>query len=137
MKARRPLLPIQPDIELMTFGILANIDKPGVQQVTTHVISYLRGKQQEVVVHEELGTWYNLQKGVSRIDVSSMRNSESLARSLDILIALGGDGTMLKAARIAGYCGVPGVAEERHSCASAVWRRLGSEAHVSLRVFRR
>jgi NAD+ kinase len=91
----------------MTFGIIGNITKPVLHEVTRDLLAYLAKKQVQYLVHDELGRWYNTIGGTPFVAESVMRSSSEIVRHCDIMIVLGGDGTMLSAARIVGASNVP------------------------------
>src|SRR5437773_8190079 len=91
----------------MRFGILGNISKPVIRSVTADLLEYIRSNHHDAVVHSELAAWYNANGGMPPIAASEVCPAENLASSCDLLIALGGDGTMLYAARLVGSRGVP------------------------------
>lgn len=91
----------------MTFGIVGNITKPVLLEVTRNLLAYLTKKQLSYVVHDDLARWYNNAGGKPAIDESMMSGSAEIARKCDMMISLGGDGTMLSAARIVGASNIP------------------------------
>ncbi len=90
----------------MKFGIIGNTAKPAIRSVTGNLITFLRAKNLSYVVDEELGKRMNADKS-SSLDPSVLCLESELPRNCDLLIALGGDGTMLAAARIVGKYGTP------------------------------
>jgi len=91
----------------MRFGILGNINKSAILNVTGNLISYLNHKRLSYVVHTELGEWFNKSNTGVQIEKGVMTTDADLPQWCDIIIALGGDGTMLTAARIVGAHGNP------------------------------
>jgi len=83
----------------MTFGIIGNIDKPATKEVAANLLDYLKKKRAPFVVHESLAKLL----GVSDSAVAE----QDLPGKCTMLIALGGDGTMLSTARIIGQRGIP------------------------------
>ena len=91
----------------MTFGIIGNTAKEVVRDVTRDVVAYLEQKGSKVLVHEALARWCD-SSGSTRKIPDSMKCPESdLLQKSDIVISLGGDGTMLAAARIVGKKSIP------------------------------
>src|SRR6516164_3219287 len=91
----------------MTFGLLGNIAKPTVIPITVDLVAYLAAKKQRAVVHAQLMDWCaknGARPGVSEKDV--LPDAE-FASSCDMIISLGGDGTMLSTARLVAAKGVP------------------------------
>lgn len=79
-------------------GIIAKIDKPQAIEVSEKLVSWLKGKGIEPVIDEGLG---------SLLGLSGCCSKKELASISDMLLVLGGDGTMLAAARLAGSSGIP------------------------------
>ena len=89
----------------MIFGIMGNVRKPSVRAVSEDLLVYLRKRKLRYIFHDELGSFLKQQKAIVETDV--FVSVEELPRRCDVLISLGGDGTMLSAARIVGAAGVP------------------------------
>lgn len=83
----------------MKFGVIGNTSKPATNVVAKNLFSYLKKKSLPFIVHDELAQWLGVSEA-SCVDTDLPKHS-------DILIALGGDGTMLTAARIVGQHGTP------------------------------
>lgn len=85
----------------MKFGIIGNIHKPTLPEVVIDLISYFREKKIDFVVSDDVVALicklkrYNFKE-------SNVASSKLLPANCDVLIAFGGDGTMLAAARIVG-----------------------------------
>lgn len=83
----------------MKFGIIGNTSKPATKVVAKNLLGYLKKQSLPFILHDELAQW---------LDISDASCPEKdLPEHCDILIALGGDGTMLTAARIVGQHGTP------------------------------
>ncbi len=91
----------------MKFGILGNTNKPGIAEVTGALITLLREREQPFVVQQELVSLYHRMAGTERLKEPSISPAEELPRRCELLVSLGGDGTMLTAARVVGSLGVP------------------------------
>lgn len=91
----------------MKFGIIGNIRKSTITEITKDLIGYLTLKNIPFVVDKEFGQRFNRSGSELIIDEEIMVNEVEISRRCDILIALGGDGTMLAAARIIGKKGIP------------------------------
>jgi NAD+ kinase len=87
----------------MKFGIVGNLDKPELGEAVTLLVAQL----------EQSGVRYLLDDGIVtglRVRVGSHGKAvkrEECLRDADVAIALGGDGTMLAAARLVGAHGTP------------------------------
>ncbi len=91
----------------MKFGIIGNTAKPNVVAVTGKVIDFLRRYRTEFVVEANLAKKLHEGAMISAVTAVDSRPAGDIGKSCDMLIALGGDGTMLSAARLVGPLGVP------------------------------
>ena len=91
----------------MKFGIVGNIDKEATGEVTRNLISYLGAKKLAYCVQDDLAFWYNKHGLTPKIDRSTICSESELIDMSAIVIALGGDGTMLAVARKVGPKGKP------------------------------
>ena len=80
----------------MTFGIYGNTAKPVIKKITKQLISFLSRKNISFILHSELG------KLLGKNKKYATANEKDLPGQCDMLIALGGDGTILSAARLVG-----------------------------------
>lgn len=79
-------------------GIIAKTDKPQAVEISGKLINWLKGKGVEPVIDGELGSLLGAPEGCARSE---------MAACSDMLLVLGGDGTLLSAARLAGTSGIP------------------------------
>ncbi|MBI5287277.1 MAG: NAD(+)/NADH kinase, partial [Deltaproteobacteria bacterium] len=79
-------------------GIIAKLNKPEALKIAREVAEWLAARGVEVFVEEELGRMIGYQKACFR---------DKLPDLIDLLLVLGGDGTMLSAARLVGGKGIP------------------------------
>jgi NAD+ kinase len=86
----------------MKIGIIANPDKPLVKSVIPELVAWLTERKQEPWVAEENGLPI---KGVP--GVNCCKGFDELAQACEVILAMGGDGTLLKAARIVGGTDIP------------------------------
>ena len=81
----------------MKFGIIANIQKNRVMDVVIPFIKWLLSQKQQVVIDQKLQDLIQLKE--QRIQVVPV---SVLSERSDCIVAMGGDGTMLTAARLVG-----------------------------------
>ena len=91
----------------MKFGIIANTAKPSTRDVLKNLLTFLRKKHIQFVLHGDLGNWLRTGGLGLSVDEKSIIPESDLPENCDMLIALGGDGTMLAAARIIGRHDIP------------------------------
>lgn len=81
----------------MKIGIIANIQKPKVMESLQPFINWLMERKIGPVMSHQLYDWLKLDD--PRVEIVDLN---VLARGSDLVIAMGGDGTMLTAARLIG-----------------------------------
>jgi NAD+ kinase len=81
----------------MKIGIIANIQKPKVSESMQPFINWLVQRKINPVMSHQLYDWLTFDD--PRVEIVDL---EDLARASDLVIAMGGDGTMLTAARLIG-----------------------------------
>lgn len=81
------------------FGIVGHLDRPQVKKVTENIIRWTKDNGVECRVCE------NLSKLVGNSEISS--GDDEIWKYSDVVISLGGDGSMLSAARVAGIHDIP------------------------------
>lgn len=91
----------------MKFGLMGNLEKTQITPVLTELLRTLEGKHVECFLADDLAEYIDRQTGGRVMDDDHRRSSKQLVELCDILIALGGDGTMLSAARLVGSKGTP------------------------------
>jgi NAD+ kinase len=91
----------------MKFGIVGNTNKPVIADVTAILLRHLRHKGSPFVVQNDLAEIYNRHDGAVPLTGTQVSARGEFPNGCDVLIALGGDGTMLTAARFAGPQGIP------------------------------
>lgn len=91
----------------MRIAVIGNTTKAGLRDVFRILLDYFTRHSLTYRVHEDLGRWYNTGAPERRIDPLLFVPETALASSADIIVALGGDGTMLAAARQYGPSGTP------------------------------
>jgi len=91
----------------MKFGIMGNLQKPRLEEVSRHLLQFLHAKKIEYCLEESLAQWLIVRDTELSIGPAEFIDPDLLASRCDIIIALGGDGTMLNAARLVGSRGTP------------------------------
>lgn len=86
----------------MKFGIIGNLQKSTLLEVCRHLLQFLDGKKIRYCLEENLARWLQVRDVTLSIGPSAFFEETILPAKCDVLIALGGDGTMLTAARIVG-----------------------------------
>ena len=86
----------------MIYGIIANTGKSELFEMLPDLISWLEKHGNSIILETDIiSTSKNEMKGIESAD------RESIASKCDIVLALGGDGTILAASRAVGSSGVP------------------------------
>ncbi|NCO24543.1 MAG: NAD(+) kinase [Candidatus Infernicultor aquiphilus] len=86
-------------MKLNSVGLVINYEKEKAQEITNWIVDWLSFKK--IKVYVEGGK----DKGIRRKDFSC--TNEKFFNSVDLIISLGGDGTLLRAAKIAATDGIP------------------------------
>jgi NAD+ kinase len=81
----------------MKIGIFANIDKTMVKDTLPPLIEWLYKKEQKVVISHKIIELFKLNKKYCQVV-----DLQDLPRVSDLMVAMGGDGTMLAVARLVG-----------------------------------
>jgi NAD+ kinase len=76
---------------LKSIGIVVNPAKPLARKILPDTLSWLKGKGFRVVVVSE--------RDLDFVDPSYLVSPDALSKNCDVVIAMGGDGTLLRAAR--------------------------------------
>jgi NAD+ kinase len=89
----------------MKFGIIGNLAKHDLPKVVTQLVATLNGCKVEYVIDKEIVELL----GATGIELGNVqaRDAHECSRNVDMLIALGGDGTILAAARAVGAAAIP------------------------------
>lgn len=91
----------------MTIGILGNTSKPALKDVASELLSYLCERNVPHVLRSDLWQWLKDQDVDAALAQATLSSDSDLASKCDLLIALGGDGTMLEAAHTVGLREIP------------------------------
>jgi NAD+ kinase len=86
----------------MKIGIFANIQKKHVREVLCSLLNWIDKRNIEIIMGQELSDW--LQYEESSVTVVPQKD---LSKTSDIILTMGGDGTILSAARIVRDSGKP------------------------------
>ncbi len=85
-------------------GIIAKQNKPEAVTISRQLIEWLKPKGVEVYLEEGLGKAVNLHK---TFPVQNTVKREEIPAQVELIIVLGGDGTLLSVARLVGHHQVP------------------------------
>jgi NAD+ kinase len=89
----------------MRLGIIGHLEKPGLAAAVCQFVGQLNAKKVDFLL-EERAARLVLEKGY-RIESDNIAVEQECYRSGDMLVAFGGDGTILAAARAVGTAGTP------------------------------
>lgn len=90
----------------MTIGLIGNIQKSDAKKVADKIISYLKEIRHKYLVQETFGKWL-IVEGSKLIESTDLCPDSTFVKKADMIISLGGDGTMLWTSRIVGSAGIP------------------------------
>ncbi len=79
-------------------GIIAKTTKRESKNVVENLINYLSQKKAKVLIDKETAKYVGMKRGLNR---------DQIASKVDLLVVIGGDGTLLSAARSAGKAKTP------------------------------
>ncbi len=89
----------------MNIGIIVNPNKPLVKSVIPELIRWLTKHEQQVWIAEENKISQEILYEIKELNYC--KKFKELVENSDVILAMGGDGTLLKTARIIGRAGVP------------------------------
>lgn len=79
----------------MTFGIIGNKNKKGIEKVIKSIVNYFNDKHISYFIHDEF------KEVIEPLNISTkLLPINSLARKSDFIISIGGDGTFLSSTRV-------------------------------------
>lgn len=85
--------------EMNTIGIVINTSKPHAGSVLEHVAGLLKQDGKKLIIEQAAEEYVDLVSGVA--------DPDAFVESSDLVLAMGGDGTLLRAARLVGKSEVP------------------------------
>jgi NAD+ kinase len=85
--------------EVKTIGVVINTTRPNAGSVLKHVAGLLEQREVKLIAERSAEEFSDI--------VREIQDAESFAGSADLVLAMGGDGTLLRAARVVGRSGVP------------------------------
>ena len=91
----------------MRFGLAGNLQKQGLPQLVNVLIRRFDDEGVEYVIERELALHLRGRKKLGKLKGGKIVSAGSLAKSCDLLISLGGDGTILRMARLVAPLGTP------------------------------
>lgn len=91
----------------MKFGIIGNTSKQPLPAVLSRLLAFLQKNTTPFVLQSDLWNWYRHQPGHLEVPPEQSIGEREFPSSCDMVIALGGDGTMLAAARLVGGATTP------------------------------
>jgi NAD+ kinase len=91
----------------MKFGIAGNLQKQGLAQLVKVLVERFDSEGVDYVIERALAAHLKGKKKLGRLRGSRLVSARNLAKSCDLLISLGGDGTILRMARLVAPLGTP------------------------------
>jgi NAD+ kinase len=91
----------------VTFGISGNLDKDELPQVVEHMLDRFDRSKTEYVIHDTLAKFVKPYLHSRSIPRSYLVKEEAFAKTCDMLVSLGGDGTILRFARLLAGTKIP------------------------------
>ncbi len=91
----------------MRFGIMGNMAKDILWSVAGNLVLKLQQRNVEYILHDELAKWINKEWRKKLIESAQTGKLEKLPEKCDILVSCGGDGTILRTARLVSDRGTP------------------------------
>lgn len=91
----------------MKFGIVGNLDKKEVPGILSDLLRNVKNGEMEFLLHEDLAKAARHEKGKTELQGVRALSEQKLLKEAEMLITLGGDGTILRAARMVGEHKIP------------------------------
>jgi NAD+ kinase len=86
----------------MTFGIIGNLEKERLTEVVSRLVRRLAEEQVSFVLHDALARKVGKGPLTKYVKMAHKASEQKLPSLCDMVIALGGDGTMLRTTRVVG-----------------------------------
>ena len=81
----------------MRFGLIANLQRPGAKEAIQKMVDWTRARKQELILCDELREAI---PGFPRYEKRT-----EIGKHVDVVVSMGGDGTLLATARALGQSG--------------------------------
>ncbi|MEX1274443.1 MAG: NAD(+)/NADH kinase, partial [Bacteroidota bacterium] len=91
----------------MKFGVAGNLDKAAVPDIALELIDRFKSEKVEFVIEERLAAKISKGIGPKKLARKQILPLEKLPGACEILVSLGGDGTILRMARLVAGQGTP------------------------------
>ena len=91
----------------MRFGIAGNLEKSAVPDIALELIDRFRSEKVDFVIHDGLAAKISKRIGPKELGKRQILPLEKIPGACEILVSLGGDGTILRMARLVAGQGTP------------------------------
>ncbi|MEX2090098.1 MAG: NAD(+)/NADH kinase, partial [Bacteroidota bacterium] len=91
----------------MKFGVAGNLDKAAVPDIALELIDRFKSEKVEFVIEERLAAKISKGIGLKKLARKQILALDKLPGACEILVSLGGDGTILRMARLVAGQGTP------------------------------
>lgn len=91
----------------MKFCVIANPEKYSIQEPLIRVVDWCKNRSIPLYLTEKLNSYFPALAKFDRQPIKSVQTEEEALQNADIVIALGGDGTMLHTAHLVKFCSKP------------------------------
>ena len=116
--------------EFKRVGLLGRREHPGVSQVVAHLLDLLDSRGIDVVLEDRLAT-------LAHFETRAMQPRDAIGANVDLAIVIGGDGSLLSAARtlVRHDCPVKAITPSRQKKRVVFFTRGSIELEVTRYVF--
>lgn len=91
----------------MKFCVLANPEKYSIQDPLSRVVDWCKSRGLTLYLTKELSSFFPALENSDSHPIQKVESEEEALEHADIVIALGGDGTMLHTAHLVKFCSIP------------------------------